>query len=148
MKKWIYNKFLTAKKQTVKNMMLWSELGHEIIHLHQMGVTVQFGLVTRHMNRDADKLANDALREGLWLRPEWVIGKYRDFPDRELQKQSASVASSSLLIKWQLLDWAQEIPIMIELLVRNETVDFFREAFEAKDSDEVSTHLCSVMSRN
>ncbi|KAJ3952242.1 hypothetical protein N0V92_011333 [Colletotrichum tropicale] len=148
LKKWILNNFQTAKKETVKNMMLWSELGHEIIHLYQMGVTVQFWHVPRHMNRDADKLANDALRKRLWLRPEWVIGKYRDFPDKELQKQSASVAASSLFVKWQLLDWTLEIPKMIKLLVWNETVDFFREAFEAQDSDEVSTHLRPIILYN
>lgn len=78
MLKWISNGFLSVKNKPVKNLMLWSELGHELINLCNMGVSVQFWHVPRHMNQDADKLANDALREECWLDPELVKRKDRN----------------------------------------------------------------------
>lgn len=76
--KWISNDFRSVNNKPVKNLMLWSELGHELIDLRKMGVSVQFWHVPRHMNRDADKLANDALREQCWLDPEWMERKDRN----------------------------------------------------------------------
>ncbi|KAH9240294.1 hypothetical protein K456DRAFT_1930854 [Colletotrichum gloeosporioides 23] len=123
--KWISNGFRSVKNKPVKNLMLWSELGHELVYLRKMGFSVQFWHVPRHMNRDADKLANEALREECWLNPELVKRKDRDI----------SAASQY----WWGSHEARALSKEIELLQFLERLEVVQEL----DQAEVHTHLPS-----
>ncbi|KAI1826275.1 ribonuclease H-like protein [Xylaria intraflava] len=57
--KWRENGWRTAKNTKVKNQDLWTELYERVHTLHtDTGATVDFWLVPRDQNKDADRLAN------------------------------------------------------------------------------------------
>ncbi|KAF3810078.1 hypothetical protein GCG54_00002529, partial [Colletotrichum gloeosporioides] len=113
--KWISNGFLSVKNKPVKNLMLWSELGHELVCLRKMGVSVQFWHVPRHLNRDADKLANDALREDCWLNLELV----------ERNDRNISVASQY----WWGLHEAHALSKEMALLLLTDMMEVVKRVF-------------------
>ncbi|KAM7197976.1 Ribonuclease H-like domain containing protein [Naviculisporaceae sp. PSN 640] len=62
-RKWLTNGWLTASKKPIANRDLWEQLLGQIGYLRLVGAGVDFWLVPREMNEDADELANDALRD-------------------------------------------------------------------------------------
>ncbi|KAF9876373.1 putative ribonuclease h protein [Colletotrichum karsti] len=59
---WVNNNFHRANGEPVKNRYLWDWILSETTELSSMGVTVEFWHVPRSHNREADALANEALR--------------------------------------------------------------------------------------
>ncbi|RYP21673.1 hypothetical protein DL765_002134 [Monosporascus sp. GIB2] len=67
--KWKTNGWLTTKKTPVANRDLWELLLKRVAYLDTLGVTVDWWLVPRKENEDADRLANAGLeRKPLRLR--------------------------------------------------------------------------------
>ena len=60
-KKWQLNGWQTAKNTPVKNRDLWEEMIRRVQELADLDTTVDFWLVPREMNKEADKLANVGL---------------------------------------------------------------------------------------
>lgn len=60
-KKWQSNGWQTAKGTPVKNRDLWESLIQQVQVLADLDTTVDFWLVPREMNKEADKLANRGL---------------------------------------------------------------------------------------
>ncbi|RYP79925.1 hypothetical protein DL770_006464 [Monosporascus sp. CRB-9-2] len=61
--KWKTNGWLTTKKTPVANRDLWELLLKRVAYLDKLGVTVEWWLVPRKENEEADCLANTGLRK-------------------------------------------------------------------------------------
>ncbi len=67
LQKWQGNGWLTASGTAVKNRDLWEALAERREELKGLGAEVEFWLVPRERNRQADALANEGLTSGMWL---------------------------------------------------------------------------------
>ena len=65
LEKWALNGWRTAKKTPVKNRDLWEAMIHRLADLETLGALVQFWLVPRKDNKEADELANIGLDKRL-----------------------------------------------------------------------------------
>ncbi len=63
LQKWASNDWKTATNTPVKNRDLWRKIICAVTGLEALGAVVQFWLVPREENKDADKLANIGLSE-------------------------------------------------------------------------------------
>ncbi|KAK3896846.1 hypothetical protein C8A05DRAFT_20266 [Staphylotrichum tortipilum] len=81
LKKWQGNGWQTANRTAVKNRDLWEELARRIEEFKGLEAEVEFWLVPRDMNTEADALANEGLRSGMCLGEDGleVIGREWEF---------------------------------------------------------------------
>lgn len=68
--KWQANGWRTAKRTPVKNRDLWEALLRLVAVYAELGTAVDFWLVPRAENADADRLANEGLHSGLVYTPD------------------------------------------------------------------------------
>lgn len=62
--KWEYNGYKTVKWKEAENAALFQDLHGRMRELNQSKVKVLFWQVPRYMNKNADKLANEAFYDG------------------------------------------------------------------------------------
>ena len=71
LERWVANGWVTARRTPVKNRDLWARL-LELVEEYEddLGVSVDFWLVPRADNEDADELANVGLGCGITYGPD------------------------------------------------------------------------------